>query len=72
MSYHIYENWVAHGHSARVHLSECPFCNDGKGIHPNVSDDNGRWHWPFKTLLEATLFAQIAGCTVFKCRCCKP
>ena len=31
--FYIYENWVTHGLSARIHKGECRFCNEGIGIH---------------------------------------
>ena len=49
MKYYIYENWVAHGHTARVHSGDCHFCNNGQGIHKNAGDNNGRWLGSFDT-----------------------
>ena len=33
-----YENWVAAGHRATVHRSECGFGNDGAGVHGGRRD----------------------------------
>lgn len=44
MTYFVYENWRAHGHKAKIHTATCRFCNNGKGIQVNASDDNGTWH----------------------------
>jgi hypothetical protein len=27
--FHVYENWVAEGHKARVHISSCSYCDHG-------------------------------------------
>ncbi len=58
MGYYIYENWTAEGHKARVHSSDCPYCNGGKGIHPGAGDRNGQWHHGFKTFREALAVAR--------------
>jgi len=70
MTYHVYENWTVH--KARVHFSDCRFCNDGKGIHPNAGPDNGRWHGPFPTLDEALQLARLTGRPASKCKWCRP
>ena len=44
MEYFAYENWRAHGHVTKVHLSGCPFCNDGQGVGGGTRADNGQWH----------------------------
>jgi len=44
----IYENWtVERGGKAIIHNAGCSFCRDGKGIHRDSSDRNGRWLGPF-------------------------
>lgn len=43
MTYFAYENWRAHGHTAKVHRHDCPFCNEGKGLAGGTHSDNGRW-----------------------------
>jgi len=70
--YYFYENWVAHGHSARIHYSHCGFCNSGRGIHQTDSTRCGQWHGPFDSLKEATLAAKDTGATVTKCLKCRP
>ena len=70
MTYHVYENWTVH--EAKVHFSDCPFCNNGKGIHPNAGSNNGRWLGPFATLDEALQVAQATGEPVSKCEFCWP
>lgn len=70
MTYHVYENWTVH--KARVHFSDCSFCNDGKGIHPDAGPSNGRWHGPFATLGEALQVAQATGEPVSECKFCRP
>ena len=72
MSYHVYENWQAEGHKARIHYSECSFCHDGKGIHPGASDDHGCWHGPFATMRDALDAAHATGGRVTMCKKCDP
>ncbi len=71
-AYYFYENWVAHGHSARIHYSHCGFCNNGRGIHQTDSTRCGQWHGPFDSLKEATLAAKDTGANVTKCLICRP
>ena len=71
-AYYFYENWVAHGHTAKIHYSHCGFCNSGRGIHQTDSTRCGQWHGPFNTLKEATLAAKDTGATVTKCLKCLP
>lgn len=70
VTYHVYENWTVH--KAKVHFSDCSFCNNGKGIHPDAGSYNGRWHGPFATLHEALQVAQATGEPVSKCKFCRP
>jgi len=70
MSYHVYENWVAEGHKARVHRSTCSFCNNGRGVHPGSGTRNGAWHGPFDTLEEAMIAAIDTGGNVSSCKVC--
>lgn len=72
MKYYIYENWQAEGHKARIHNAECSFCNNGKGFHPDASDENGRWHGAFDSLEAALEAATNTGANVSKCKKCKP
>ena len=72
MAYHVYENWVAEGHKARVHRSTCSFCNGGKGIHPHAGPRNGKWHGPFGGLEEALAAAAKSGGRVSSCKVCLP
>jgi hypothetical protein len=59
-------------HKARVHFSDCPYCNNGKGIHPNASRSYDRWLGPFATLEEALQAAQATREPVSKCKKCRP
>lgn len=70
MTYHVYQNWTVH--KAKVHFSDCSFCNNAKGIHPDAGPNNGRWLGPFATLYEALQVAQATGEPVSKCRFCRP
>ena len=68
----IYENWVAEGHKARLHIADCAFCNYGRGIHPGAGAKNGRWLGPFPTLVAALRAAHATEGTVSRCKKCTP
>jgi len=70
MTYHVYENWMVR--KARVHFSDCRWCNHGKGVHPDPSRDRDRWLGPFATLDEALQAAQATREPVSKCKHCRP
>jgi hypothetical protein len=73
MTYQVYENWVADGHKARVHRSDCAYCNFGEGIHRHAGTRNGRWSRAFDTVDEAFAYAKSTGAsTVLGCRRCSP
>lgn len=70
ISYHVYENWRAQGHYAKVHLSHCGQCKNGQGTHPGAGNSNGKWHGPFASLNEATAAAHKASRVVSNCQHC--
>jgi hypothetical protein len=72
MSYWIYENWRANGHTARLHDAICPHCKNGKGNHPGSGDENGAWHGPFDTVEAAEYVGNGLGATVSRCKFCRP
>ena len=72
MTYYVYENWRADGHKAKIHLATCPYCNDGKGIHPGSSNKNGQWHGPYNDFQFASDKAQRVGTNVSVCKHCLP
>lgn len=44
--YWVYENLVRR--QSRMHLAECRFCRNGRGIHQKIiSEINGHWLGPF-------------------------
>jgi hypothetical protein len=43
--YFVYENWTHE--RARIHKSECGYCNDGRGTQAGSSNRNGKWHGPY-------------------------
>jgi F-type H+-transporting ATPase subunit beta len=66
MSFYVYENWTHK--RARLHRSDCPYCNHGRGTQPSQSARNGRWHAPQLDrtrafdLLRATRQPDLAPC----------
>lgn len=71
MNYWIYENWTAE-HKAVLHVASCPFCNEGRGVHPGSGNRNGRWHGPYSTVESAAQAAERTGRPVRRCGHCKP
>ncbi|HKY53827.1 MAG TPA: hypothetical protein VJM08_05935 [Anaerolineales bacterium] len=67
MAYYIYENWRAKGHRTMIHLSDCHFCNNGKGLAGETRPDNGKWHGPYKDLESAESFARTTGVRLEYC-----
>ena len=68
VSFQFYENKVAG--RCRIHVSDCSFCNNGKGIHPDSDGENGRWSEKYSTLDEARIEAQRTGRKVVECKRC--
>jgi len=65
--FHVYENWRAEHHKATVHLDSCGHCNYGHGARGGTRVDNGRWHGPFDSLMNAQ--AAVPGITPAIHRC---
>ncbi len=70
-SYFVYENWRAED-KAKIHFGHCSYCNYGKGIHPEASSRNGRWHGPFMNFSDAEKAAKGTGRSVSICKTCRP
>ena len=69
MAYWIYENWAID--KAMVHIGECPFCRNGRGIHPGREEGrNGRWHGPIEDLEQARAQARILKKNARDCEFC--
>lgn len=51
MSYYIYENWTHR--RVVIHLNSCSFCNEGRGVIPNHTNQNGQWLGSFNSYQEA-------------------
>ena len=49
--FYAYDNH--HRDRARVHRSECPWCNHGQGVQGGSSGANDQWHGPFTTAEDA-------------------
>ena len=73
MTYHFYENWQVHPKKARIHFSDCSFCNYGLGTNKLKEYGlHGLWHGPFATFQEALSAARRTGKPVTTCGHCKP
>lgn len=54
MAYYVYHNWTVQRPGKLVlHAGSCPFCNEGKGIHPDSGARNGEWLGQYRTAGEA-------------------
>jgi len=70
--YFYYENWQANGHKATIHFGDCSFCNHGKGIHLNSTEEHGKWDGPFQSFAKAYAAANSTGAEVKNCKKCNP
>lgn len=67
--YWVYENWTHK--KAVIHVSSCPFCNDGRGIHSESTSRNGQWHGPLDSIDDAHQRAEATGrAEVRECKVC--
>ena len=72
MSFWVYENKIRN--RARIHTSDCRYCNDGKGVGgaPDNTDAD-EWHGPFKTFAVADKKAGgLDRKDTAPCGACKP
>ena len=71
MEYWVYENWVHD--KAIVHKASCSYCNEGRGMHPDSSEDHGKWRGPFRTREDALADPKSTGRTDARgCKACGP
>jgi hypothetical protein len=73
MTYHFYDNWQVRPKKAKIHFSDCPWCNYGQGANkPQDEGLHGRWHGPFATFEQAHDAARRTRNTPSTCGHCKP
>lgn len=73
MTYHFYENWTVRPEKAKIHFSNCGFCNYGRGTNKPKEDGlHGTWHGAFATFEEAYGAARRTGKKVTTCGHCRP
>jgi len=71
MSFWIYENFGSK--RARIHLSDCRYCNNGEGVGGNTENDDDKWHGPFADFNAAESAAhKLAQKDTRPCGVCKP
>ena len=71
MTYYVYEDFPTN--SAKIHISSCSYCNNGKGFQSNAIGMNTKWHGTFNTLQEAEEVAVGTGRkNIGKCKICIP
>ena len=71
MTYWIYENFGSK--RARIHASDCRYCNDGAGVGGDATNDDDKWHGPFDDYASASVAAEALGQKDTRpCGTCKP
>ena len=71
MNFWVYEHFS--NKRARVHAADCRYCNHGQGVGGDQTNDDDKWHGPFKTYAEAETTAQSLGQKDTRdCGVCKP
>jgi hypothetical protein len=67
--FYAYDNH--HRDRARVHRSECSWCNHGQGVQGGSSGANDQWHGPFDSAEDA--YARVSNrSNVGYCAFCRP
>ena len=67
--FYAYDNH--HRDRARVHRSECQWCNHGRGVQGGSSGANDQWHGPFSSAEDA--YARVSHrADVSYCAYCRP
>ena len=71
MNFWVYEHFS--NKRARVHTADCRYCNHGQGVGGDQTNDDDKWHGPFKTYAAAEGHAQSLGQKDTRdCGVCKP
>ena len=71
MDFWVYEHFS--NKRARIHAGDCRYCNHGKGVGGDQSNDDDKWHGPFSTFAEAdTHAASLKQKDTRACGVCKP
>jgi len=69
--YFVYENW--HRKRGRIHLSDCSYCNEGRGIRQTDSGKNGRWLGPLDRNEAFSLVGRLQkNADIQPCAVCNP
>ena len=66
MGIYVYENFV-HDYT-KLHDGRCSYCNDGRGLHPDRTDENSVWHGPFDSFSAALAAARATGRPAKTCK----
>ncbi len=67
--FYAYDNH--HRDRARVHLGDCPWCNNGRGVQGGSSGANDQWHGPFNSADDAYAIVSRRA-DVGYCAFCRP
>ncbi|MEL6259122.1 MAG: F0F1 ATP synthase subunit beta, partial [Pseudomonadota bacterium] len=71
MAFWIYENFSSK--RARIHTGTCRYCNDGKGVGGDPTNDDDKWHGPFADFASADAAAAALNQKDTRpCGVCKP
>ena len=71
MNFWVYEHFS--NKRARVHTADCRYCNHGQGVGGDQTNDDDKWHGPYKTYAAAEKQARSLGQKDTRdCGVCKP
>ena len=71
MDFWVYEHFS--NKRARIHAGDCRYCNHGKGVGGDQTNDDDKWHGPFATFAEAEKTARsLKQKDTRACGVCKP
>ena len=71
MDFWVYEHFS--NKRARIHAGNCRYCNHGKGVGGDQTNDDDKWHGPFDTFADAEKkAASLKQKDTRACGVCKP
>jgi len=71
MDFWVYEHFA--NKRARIHTGDCRYCNHGKGVGGDQTNNDDKWHGPFDTFAEADKkAASLKQKDTRACGVCKP
>jgi len=73
VAYYVYHNWTGEKPDKLVlHEGSCPYCNEGRGIHPGAGANNGEWLGRYMSIHAANADVTRYGSSLRPCGHCAP